>query len=388
MIQDHFQLFIVLSGVILLCVYLEKRFEFARKISAVVLIMFVAAAVSNVGLIPDDSKLYGLLSDFTIPFAVCLVLLRVNLADFKKAGLPLLVAFLIASAASVAGVIVAGVALEPFLHGLLGAESWKLAGPYTGTYIGGSLNFFALWEGLEIGNPDLFAAANAVDVLSLLPLITLWMILPDRLARRFPVADFWKKSEKEAADEDAKPEAPPALKVFDVVALCFIALVVMQLSELINLHLVSKVMPQIPTVLIVTTLALVLAQFGLVRRLQGAQELGNIAFYIFFAAVGAMMNIQKAISLSPILFAFVAIIMTVHFLVAYGVGRLFRLDIRIITIASSAAKSGPPTVLALANLKGWRELALPGVVMGLFGYALGNYAGVGTAYLLKFLLGA
>ena len=388
MIQDQFQLFIVLAGVIFVCVALEKRFEFARKLSAVVMIMFLAAAVSNIGLIPDDSPLYGQLSGFTVPFAVCLVLLRVNLADFKKAGLPLLVAFLIASAGTVAGVIVAGAALEPFLHGLLGAESWKLAGPYTGTYIGGSLNFFALWEGLEIGNPDLFAAANAVDVLSLLPLITLWIILPDRLARRYPVAEFWKRMDRDSAEEDAKPAEPPKLKVFDLVALCFIALLVMQLSELINTELVSKVLPQLPTVLIVTTLALVLAQFGFVKKLHGAQELGNISFYVFFAAVGAMMNIQKAVILSPILFVYLVIIIIVHFSIAYGVGRMFKLDIRIITIASSAAKSGPPTVLALANIKGWRSLALPGVVMGLFGYALGNYAGFATAYVMKWLLGA
>ena len=32
----------------------------------------------------------------------------------------------------------------------------------TSLTVPGSLNFFALWEGLEVGDPDLFAAANAV----------------------------------------------------------------------------------------------------------------------------------------------------------------------------------------------------------------------------------
>ena len=60
------------------------------------------------------------------------------------------------------GVLTAGMLVNPQLSDVLGSESWKLAGPFTGTYTGGSLNFFAMWDGLEIGNPDLFAAASQV----------------------------------------------------------------------------------------------------------------------------------------------------------------------------------------------------------------------------------
>ena len=57
------------------------------------------------------------------------------------------------------------------------------------------------------------------------------------------------------------------------------------------------------------------------------------------------------------------------------------------TIASAAAKSGPPSVVALANVHGWKHLLLPGVAMGLLGYAVGNYLGFAAAYMLKALLG-
>ncbi len=59
--------------------------------------------------------------------------------------------------------MVATIALVPFLCDVLGDAAWKIAGPHTGTYIGGSVNFLALWTGIEINNPDLLAAANAVD---------------------------------------------------------------------------------------------------------------------------------------------------------------------------------------------------------------------------------
>ncbi len=386
MIQEPFQLFIVLLGVVLISVFLVEKFRFARKLSPVLLILFIGAIVSNTGIITTESPFYETLIGLAVPFAVCIVLFQVRLSDLTQTGLPLLVAFGIASVGTVVGVLAAGLLLDPFLQGALGADSWKLAGPYTGTYIGGSLNFFALWSGLDIGRPDLFAAANAVDNLTLFPLFAIWILVPNLLQRFYPVAKVWHQPDApEAAHPGGKP--PPAFKIFDIVALSFLALLIMFVSGWINTEFLSRYIPQLPTILLITTFALILAQFKFVSTLEGTMELGNLAFYLFFAAIGAMMNFYKAVILSPILFVYVMVIMVVHMLVIYGVGRLFRIDIRVLTMASVATKAGPPTVLALANIKGWKELALPGVAAGLLGYAVGNYAGFAVAYLLKGILG-
>ena len=160
----------------------------------------------------------------------------------------------------------------------------------------------------------------------------------------------------------------------------------MALSGYLKERWIAEFMPALPTILIVTTLAPVLAQFRFISRLRGAYELGNLSFYLFFCAVGAMINIKMAIILSPILFLYVLVIMVIHMVTVYGVGRLLRLDIRVLTIASAAAKTGPPSVIALANVHGWKHLVLPGVAMGLLGYAVGNYLGFAAAYLMKALL--
>ena len=80
------------------------------------------------------------------------------------------------------------------------------------------------------------------------------------------------------------------------------------------------------------------------------------------------------------------IIIAVHMVVIYGFGRVLQLDMGVLTLASVAAKAGPPLVLAVADTKGWKGLALPGMIMGLAGYALGNYVGFATAYLMKSLV--
>jgi len=385
-IDQPVQLAGVCLAVVLLSVWLDARYSWARKISPVVLILFLAGLLSNIGFITDRSAFYDGLAGFTVPFAVCLILFTVNLGDLKRTGGTLLAAFAIACIGTIIGVLTAGLLVDSQLARVLGDETWKLAGPFTGTYTGGSLNFFALWDGLEIGNPDLFAAANAVDNLTLFPLFAMWVLIPGWLGRFYPVGERWGTID--AIDEAAQEtETTPEFRSLDIVALAFAALAIMVVSDLIKTHWIAGFMPSFPTILIVTTLALVLAQFRFIGRLQGAFELGNLSFYLFFCAVGAMINVKMAIVLSPILFIYVMIMIVVHFVSVYGLGRLLRLDIRVLTIASAAAKTGPPSVIALANVHGWKTLVLPGVAMGLLGYAVGNYLGFGAAYLMKGILG-
>lgn len=385
MIQDPFILFTALMGVILLSLKLIEAVPVTGKLSAVLWILFFGAVASNTGLIASESPLYGQVVNYVVPIAVCLVLFRVRLRDIARAGMPMIVAFGIASIGTMVGVLISGLIFEPFLNDILGASSWKLAGPYTGTYIGGSLNFFALWDGLKIGNPDLFAAANAVDNLTIFPLFAIWMLVPALLGKRFPVSPRWHMPvNNEANAHDSKLSH---LRVNHLVSLLFIALVVLAFSNWIKAALIDPILPQVPSILIVTTLALILGQVPFISRLEGSKELSNFAFYLFFAAVGAMINLYNAVVLSPILFVYVMVIIAVHMVIIYGAGRLLKLDVAVLTVASVAAKAGPPTVLAIAEVKEWGSLALPGVLMGLLGYAIGNYAGFATAYAMKALLG-
>ena len=158
------------------------------------------------------------------------------------------------------------------------------------------------------------------------------------------------------------------------------------LSDFIKKHIIGAWIPQIPTILIVTTIALLVAQFKSIKKLQGAKELGNFAFYLFFATIGAMMDIPKAIGLAPVLFIYVAIIIITQVIFVLLIGRMLNIDLRMLAVASIAAKAGPSTVVAYTNAKNWNHLALPGVAAGLLGYAIGNYVALAGAYLLKFIL--
>ncbi|MBZ0114368.1 MAG: DUF819 family protein [Thermoanaerobaculia bacterium] len=385
MIHETLAILAILLGIVLVSLLLTERYPWANRLSVLIWILGLAALASNTGLIPTELPLYGSIAGFTVPFAVALVLMRVHLGDIRRAGTAMIAAFALASVATAVSVAIATIALGAWLDPLVGGESWRLAGPYTGTFIGGSLNFFALWSGLELGRPDLFAAANAVDNLSIFPLVAFWILVPRFLGSRFPVAAVWRPSTED--DSDAEETSTPRLISSHLAALSFLAIFIMWLSDWLKVTLLDPVLPGIPSILLITAFALALGQLPAVRRLEGGWEVGFLAFYLFFAAVGAMIDVGNAVQLAPVLFAYVMIIVVGHMVLVYGLGRLLRMDIGVLTIASVATKSGPAMVPAMTESLGLKHLTLPGVLMGLVGYALGNYAGVAVAYAVRAFLG-
>lgn len=381
-IESPVALAAVLATSVGLSLWLCDRYRWAERVSALVLILLMTATCSNLGWIPSRASMYGAVSDFCVPFAVCLVLFGVRLRALASLRASVLVAFVVASAASLAGVMGASLALAGWLEGSIGPEHWKLAGPYAGTYVGGSLNFFAMWEGLNIDRPDLFAAANAVDNLTILPLMLVWTSAPRWLGRFFPMAAWAGSGE----GDQPVAQGPTPFRATDLALLSAMAIVVIALSEWTTTHWIKPIFPQVPSILLVTTFALGIGQLPFVRRLQGAWDLGYLAFYFFFAAVGAGIDLMGAVELSPILFGYVGIVFVVHMLVLFGAGRLLGLDLGLLVIASTATKGGPTLVPSVAKAHGWTALVLPGILLGLLGYAVGNYLGFATAYLVKAML--
>lgn len=383
MIQQPFHIITIFLGIIAFSLWLSSRFKIAAKVSPILIILAVSATLANTGVITTDRTLYEPLSDYTVSFAVCLILFNVRLADLKKAGMPMLIAFAIASFCSVAGCIVGTLVLLNKFNDVLAGTGWKIAGPYIGTYIGGSLNFFAIWKGLEIDNPNLFAAANAVDNLTLVPIFAFWMLVPKFLEKFYPAS----KTEHPAELLNTQKSQTPLL-IKDIAALSFCALFVILLSKYTKSHLSFGWLKSVPTILLLTTFALIAGRLKFIQNLRGANELGNFAFYIFFAAVGALMDIEKAVKLAPVLFIFVIIVITVQISLALLLGKIFGINLRVLAVAELAAKAGPSTVIAYTNAKNYSELALPGAAVGLLGYAVGNYIGFAGAYLLKWVISA
>lgn len=141
-------------------------------------------------------------------------------------------------------------------------------------------------------------------------------------------------------------------------------------------------------ILLVTTIAVAIAQLETSEKLKGNLDLGLFVALFFLTIIGYMVNIQDFLSSTVViaLFCFVVIVFTL--LVHAIVCRLFKIEYQyvIISIVASIA-DGTTSALVAASAK-WKALVSIAVVLGVIGSVLGNYLGIGTAYLIKALIGA
>jgi len=112
-----------------------------------------------------------------------------------------------------------------------------------------------------------------------------------------------------------------------------------------------------------------------IGKLSGHSEAGNVLMFIFLASVGAMADIWQLIDIGPVLFVFAAIII-MHLIILFGLGKVLKLDLAELAMASAVCIGGPSSAAAIASAKGWRDLLIPGVLAGSFGYAIGSFIGI------------
>jgi len=144
--------------------------------------------------------------------------------------------------------------------------------------------------------------------------------------------------------------------------------------------------PGFPEVLWLTTIALITAQLPFLKELKGAAVVSFFSLHLFFIVIGANSDVSEVIKAGVSIFGFMITIIAFHAVFAYGFGWLLRIDLPTILVASQAAIGGPGSALALSMAMKWPSLTTPGIIIGIFGYALGNYIGFGCAYLLRELL--
>jgi uncharacterized membrane protein len=184
----------------------------------------------------------------------------------------------------------------------------------------------------------------------------------------------------ERADEPgADLLAPVPLHLLDLAVLLALGLGLQLAAEA-----TARALPwPVPPVVWLTTLALAVAQVPAVRRLQGALHLGTLALNLFFVVIGIGSRVAEILAVGLEVFYFTATVVLIHGLVTFAAARLVRLDVETTAVASQAAVGGPSTAMALAIARRRPDLALPGLMAGLLGYAVGNYLGLAVAYAVR-----
>ena len=266
----------VLSLMVLLSIHAGKT-KLGKQFGAALLVILFTAVVANLNLIPSASNsigLYSVIFNYIAPISIFYLLLNVNLNSIRKAGLPMISLFIIGSLATTLGILISWTILSP--ETVLGKDAKVIAGMLTGTYTGGSVNFNAV--ALEYGFQKkgvLYAGTIAVDnvVTALWILVTL--ILPVILTR------IWKRTIE--IKIPSNQQVSLSNKGMDMGSLSWLTL--LGITSLYVSEILVGYFPKIPSILILTTIGIGLAQTKFVANLKGSHDLGLYLVYLFLAVI-------------------------------------------------------------------------------------------------------
>ncbi|BDX08012.1 membrane protein [Planctobacterium marinum] len=368
----------------------EKQ-NWGKLVTGTVWAILAAIIASNLNIIPKSADAYSFVFRYLVPALIPLFLINANVKRIIMESGRVGIGFILACIGSAAGAIV-GISLLD-----LGAREADLAGIFTATYTGGSVNYAAVIQSTGFDDANIISAATAVDNLMSALFLAVLAIMP---------ASKWLMSKYAVRNhelEETQPYAQSSQQVtgFSLAAALTFALAVVALSDA-TVMLLESWLPDYEIsrlrYVFITLFSILPATIApqAMHKLQGGETIGIVLAFVFFAAIAAGADVAKLVSVAPILLAFVVILLLIHAVIVFGLGalishlskklsgkedNLFRLSLPELIIASNASILGATTAPALAMARGWPALATPGILAGVAGYIVGTPLGLLVASL-------
>lgn len=359
----------ILCALVLLAFWLSK-FKGWKTLGTPILVILMAAILSNIGLIPTATSghpVYDGVFAYLAPLGIFIALLEVDLKSLKNAGFPILSMFGIGALGTIIGIFTSWYLVKPETE--IGPLANAIAGMFTGTYLGGSINFNAVALHYKVNeSTTLYAASTVVDNMIGIPWIVATLILPKYLQKLFP-----RRKLSSSIKKLGIAKAVEGVSIYSLSALFGMGLLGIFVSKKIN-----EMFPLLPEIIILTSIALILAQIPKIKKLPGAHTIGYFLILVFLATIGTLSDVQllaQSGELALTLFLFVGLAVLIHGLVIFGLGAALRMDWDVISVASQANVGGTTTAIAAAESLERPDLLIPGVLVGSLGNAVGTYAG-------------
>ncbi len=386
--DDHWVIWTFLVGMAFLSLYLEQKYNFFRKITGAATALCAGMLVSNMGLLPHESPSYDMVWEYLVPLVIPLLLIKTDLrVIFRETG-RFAGAFHLSALGTVFGSFIAVALLRTLIDDL------ELIAPaMTASYIGGSINFVSV---VAMFNPpkDLINATLVADSGVMMLYFLLLITLPGLfLARRlFPITDksieIAGTNSTRSTGEYWKPKAIGLLDLGKSLALAFaIAMISVKISGFFNRPGMPVFLQMLlgQQYLVLTSLSVLFPIIfpKVAKKIVGNEELGTLFIFIFFVMIGLPASFSKVIHEAPLMIIFCAIILFFNFLFTFGLGKLFKFELEELVLAAIVTSGGPMNGVAAAISMKWQNLIFPSLMLGVWGYVIGNYIGYLVGLILK-----
>ena len=375
--------------------------KFYTYIPALLLCYFLPSILNSLGIISgDESGLYFMASRYLLPASLVLLTLSIDVKGIIALGPKAIIMFL----AGTFGIVIGGPLtilllsqIAPDLVGGVGPdEVWKGLATIAGSWIGGGANQTAMKE--MFGSSDqLFSAMITVDVI----VANIWMAFLLYGAGISSKVDKWFKADSTSIEKLKTSLAAYQSKVTRIPNLTDLMVIVAigigftglahigadviapwvfeNAPHLAKFSLTSKFFWLI---VIATTGGLILS-FTKFKEYEGAgaSKVGSLFLYILVATIGMKMDALSILE-NPGLFLIGIVWMLIHVSILLLVGKLIKAPFFFVAVGSQANVGGAASAPIVASAF-HPSLAPVGVLLAVFGYALGTYAAWFCAILMQ-----
>lgn len=377
-----------LFAIPLLVMLAAKRWPVIEKISPMVILYVIGLTVGNVGIVGEGArKLCTDVSNVAVLLSIPLMLLGCDFRAWSaKAALK---AFLV-GLGSILAVTLGGFFLfhgQAVDAGLSHADFARVSAAMTGIYTGGIPNFAPVAKAVNLPE-NLFLLVSGYDLVVTSLYLLFIVFLGGRLVRWLFPASVPSPTPEEGADlpsVETVSAKPFWRRLANRAAGIGVAAVIVAVSYALSLVIPIDNSTAV-IVLLLTTFSIALSFWRPLKRVENTFDTGLYFVYVFCLAVATMVSVRD-LEFSRYLFILWYIAFAVFGSLALQLlfAKLLKLDGDLTLAASISLINSPPFVPMVAAVLKNNAVILPGIAIGLLGYAVGNYLGIGIFMLLTAL---
>ena len=365
---------------------------------------FLPSLLNYSGLIDSsNSQLYFVASRYLLPCSLVLLTLSIDLKEISKLGSKALIMFFSGTIGILLGGPISILFVKYFFPTIVDIDLTDLADGMTtiaGSWIGGGANQAAMMEVFQVDS-KIFSKMVAVDIIC----ANIWLaILLIGVNRNKYIDDNILNADSSSIVEikerieayNLSISKIPDLK--DVIYICSIGFGVTGFAHFFGNIFSSYIADNYPSLsslsltssffwlVIISTSIGVILSFTRVRELEGsgASRVGSLFIYILVLTIGLKMDINSIFN-DPGLFLIGFIWLGFHVIILLITAKLIRAPFFFVAVGSQANVGGAASAPVVASAF-HPSLAAVGVLLAVFGYAVGTYAAWLCGIIMKGLI--
>jgi uncharacterized membrane protein len=359
-----------------LILYFEKRYKIVAVISPIVICYVFGILLGNLPFLNLNRNALTEVNQISISLAIPLLLFNSNVLEWLKHPGKSILSYILSVAAAVVSSVIC---FHIYKNSI--PEAWKISGMLIGVYTGGTPNMSAIGMAFETPQ-EVYILLNSSDViLGSIYFICIITFMKKFLGLFLPDFQFTINKKDEVKRESKKKVSKKQL-VINIIIVLLLGVIILGLAVWISKTIKGEIaLPWV--ILVLTTLGIAVSFIKRIQQMEGSYETAFYLLLIFSFSIGALADVNELLDKSTNLFAYTAQVMFGAILVHFLLAAIFRIDRDTVIITSTAAIYGPAFIGPVANAIKNKDMIVPGITMGLLGYAIGNYIGIGIAILLK-----